>query len=80
MGSLLDKAISEASKLPESEQEAIGAWLLAEMESERRWDELFRKPAIALESMADEALRERSRGRIARNVPGNRTAGPPFQG
>jgi hypothetical protein len=28
MGRLLEKAILEASKLPDSEQEAIGAWPL----------------------------------------------------
>ncbi len=62
MGRLLEKAISEASKLPESEQEAIGAWLLAEIESERRWGELFGRSATALERMADEALEEHERG------------------
>jgi hypothetical protein len=62
MGKLLKKAISEASKLPESEQEAIGAWLLAEMESERRWDELFAKPGSALDRMADQALKDHERG------------------
>lgn len=62
MGRLLEKAISEASKLSESEQEAIGAWLLEEMESERRWDELFGKPSSVLERMADEALRQHEQG------------------
>jgi hypothetical protein len=62
MGKLLEKAIAEASKLPESEQEAIGAWLLAEIESERRWDELFARPSVTLERMADEALREHQAG------------------
>ena len=62
MGSLLDKAISEATKLPESEQEAIGAWLLAEIESERRWDALFERPAGGLDELADEALSEHGRG------------------
>ena len=62
MGKLLEKAIAEASKLPESEQEAIGAWLLAEIESERRWDELFARPSDILEQMADEALREHEAG------------------
>ena len=62
MASLLEKAISEASKLPESEQEAIGAWLLAEMESERRWGDLFAKPSSGLEQMADQALQEHERG------------------
>ncbi len=62
MGRLLEKAISEASKLPESDQEAIGAWLLAEMESERRWGELSGRPSSTLERMADEALEEHGRG------------------
>ena len=63
MGRLLEKAISEASKLPESEQEAIGAWLLEEMDAERRWDELLgRRPGSALERMADVALEEHDRG------------------
>jgi len=62
MGKLLEKAIAEASKLPEDEQEAIGAWLLAEIDSERRWDELFARPSDILERMADEALREHEAG------------------
>lgn len=62
MGKLLKKAIAEASKLPENEQEAIGAWLLAEIESERRWDELFARPSDVLERMADQALREHEAG------------------
>ena len=62
MTSLLEKAISEASKLPQSEQEAIGAWLLAELESERRGDELFAKSSSALERMADQALKENEQG------------------
>lgn len=64
MGRLLEKAISEASKPPESEQEAIGAWLLAELESERRWAELFAKPAPTLERMADQALAEHDNGQM----------------
>ncbi len=55
MEKLLEKAVSEASKLPESEQEALGAWLLAEIESERRWSDLFERPGAVMERMADEA-------------------------
>jgi len=62
MGKLLERAIAEASKLPEGGQEAIGAWLLAEIESERRWDELFSRPSTILERMADDALREHDAG------------------
>jgi len=61
MGKLLKKAISEASKLPESEQEAIGAWLLAEMESERHWDDLFAKRNATLEQIAGQALEDHRR-------------------
>jgi hypothetical protein len=63
MSKLLDQAIQEAQKLPESEQEAIGAWLLAELESDRRWDDLFSKPSSAIERMAQEALDEYRAGR-----------------
>ena len=62
MGRLLEKAIFEASQLPESEQEAIGAWLLAEMESEQPWGELFGRSGSAVERMADEALKEHEHG------------------
>ena len=62
MGGLLEKAISEASKLTQNEQEAVGAWLLAEMESERRWGELFGRSSTALERMADEAVEQHEHG------------------
>jgi len=66
MGKLLERAIEEAHKLSEDEQEAIGAWLLAEIESERRWDELFsRPPSEALERMAAEALEDYRAGRTS---------------
>jgi hypothetical protein len=64
MGKLLERAIEEAHKLPEDEQEAIGAWLLAEIDSERRWDELFALPVPEkLKRLADEALEEHRSGR-----------------
>lgn len=62
MAKLLEKAIEEARKLPESDQEALGAWLLAEIESEKRWDELFSKSSAVIERMAEEALREHEAG------------------
>ena len=66
MGKLLDRAIEEAHKLSEDEQETIGAWLLAEIESERRWDELFsRAPSQALERMANQALEDHRAGRTS---------------
>ncbi len=55
-------AIAETSKLPEQEQEAVGAWILAELESERRWDDLFAKSQDMLASLAEEARREHRAG------------------
>ncbi len=69
MGEALEKAISEASKLPEKEQEAIGAWLLAEIESDRRRDELFAEQGTVLEGMADQALDEHNQGLTKPLVP-----------
>ena len=47
-----------ASLLPEEEQESFALFLLAELESERRWTELFAQPesAALLEELADETL------------------------
>lgn len=66
MGNLLERAIEEAHKLSDDEQEAIGAWLLAEIESERRWDQLFSQPpSEALKRMAEEALADHRAGRTS---------------
>ena len=62
MTTLLEKAMAEASKLPEQEQEAFAAWILAELESEKKWDELFAKSSAVIERMADEAIREHEAG------------------
>lgn len=62
MGKVLQQALDELTKLPESEQEAAGAWILAELESERRWDDLFARSADLLEEMAADAIREDEAG------------------
>jgi hypothetical protein len=62
MGRLLQKAVEEASKLPEADQEAVGALILAELESERRWDDLFARSQDILAEMAAEAIREDEAG------------------
>ena len=72
MGKILERAIEAAHQLPDAEQEAIGAWLLAEIESEQRWDELFsRPPSAALEQMAREALEDYRAGRATPLDPDN---------
>lgn len=62
MGKVLEQAVAELTKLPEAEQETVGAWILAELESERRWDELFARSPDLLAQMADEAIREDEAG------------------
>ncbi|MCW5849040.1 MAG: hypothetical protein KIT87_03070 [Anaerolineae bacterium] len=63
MTSLLEKAFTEASRLSESEQDALATWILAEIESERRWDEAFANSHDVLQLLADEALAEHRAGR-----------------
>jgi hypothetical protein len=55
---LLERAFSEASKLPEAEQDGVTSLLLAELESERRWTHAFASSQDQLGTLADEALRE----------------------
>ena len=62
MGKVLQQALTELTKLPEPEQDAVGAWILAELESERRWDDLFARSSDLLAEMADEAIREDQAG------------------
>jgi hypothetical protein len=62
MSKLLDEAFAAAKKLPIDEQEAIATWLLAEIDANRRWDELFAQPSDVIERMADQALEDHRRG------------------
>lgn len=41
MTTLLQRAISQVEKLPIQDQDAIAAWLLAELEDERQWSTRF---------------------------------------
>lgn len=56
----LSQAFAEAAQLPEPEQDALAEWLLAELESERRWEEAFANSTDVLDRLAEEALAERS--------------------
>jgi len=55
---LLERAFTEASKLPDPEQDAFASLLLAELDSERRWAQAFADTQDQLGALADEALRE----------------------
>ena len=63
MTQLLTKAFSEASKLPEAQQNMLGRWLLDEFASERRWDKLFAESQDLLAQLADEAIEEFNQGK-----------------
>ena len=58
MTQLLQKAFERAAKLPQEEQDKFARFLLAELESERRWAELFSRSESEdlLERLAAEAL------------------------
>ncbi|MDE0146419.1 MAG: hypothetical protein OXI53_08895 [Nitrospira sp.] len=65
MNQLLQKAFDRAAELPRAQQDRFACFLLAEMESERKWAELFVRPESddLLERLADEALAEHRAGR-----------------
>jgi hypothetical protein len=50
MTKALEKAFDEASKLTENEQDALGEWLLSEIQSEREWDRAFAGPCDGVKS------------------------------
>ena len=63
MTKILEQALAELSKLTETEQDAIGEWLLEELASERRSERLFSESAARLDDLASDALAEHHRGR-----------------
>ena len=62
MTTLLKEVLAKLGKLSPERQNELAALLLAEMEADERWDELFAKSQDDLETMADEALDEHARG------------------
>ena len=62
---LLQRAFEKASQLPDEEQDDFARFMLAELESEQRWAELFNRPESEdfLERLAAEALAAHRAGR-----------------
>jgi len=58
MTQLLAEVIKKISEMPASEQDEFASFMLAELESEERWDTLFSSSHDLLENMADDALAE----------------------
>lgn len=65
MNDLLQKAFERASALPTDEQERFARFLLAELESEQKWADLFSRTESGnlLDRLADEALSDHRAGR-----------------
>jgi len=63
MTELLERAFTEASKLPDKEQDAMAALLLEELVSEHRWETAFASSPHPLSKMARAALREFEAGK-----------------
>ena len=72
MTEILQQAFDRAAELPEDRQKALAHFLLAEMESEQKWDELFSRPESEafLEQMAAEAIEAHRTGRTSGIVDG----------
>ncbi|RUR86109.1 hypothetical protein ACF3DV_16655 [Chlorogloeopsis fritschii PCC 9212] len=58
MTELLEQAISRLKTLPPTEQDAIAAIILEELEDEVRWDAAFAKSKDVLANLAGEAIAE----------------------
>ncbi len=58
----LQRAFEAASQLPTSEQDAIASWLLAEIESDKKWSSAFTNSQAELEALSKRALDEHARG------------------
>jgi hypothetical protein len=62
MTKLLEQAIAAAASLPDTDQDVLARLMLEEIDSERRWDDLFSQSQDVLERMASEALAEYAAG------------------
>jgi hypothetical protein len=67
MTKLLEKAFTEASKLPQQEQDLLARQLLADIASDRRWSQAFANSQDQLGKLADEALAEFEAGKTVRH-------------
>jgi hypothetical protein len=63
MTTLLVKAFDEATKLPDTEQNALAKWLLDELEDDRKWSKTFAESEDVLDKLADEAIQAKRQGK-----------------
>jgi hypothetical protein len=69
MTSLLEKALREAARLPEAEQDRIARLILDEIEDEARWQNSFEQSQDQLATLADAARKEIARGEVRDEDP-----------
>jgi len=62
MTELLEKAIERMKKLEASEQDAIAAQILEELEDEEKWDTAFAQSQDILAKLAAQAMEEDQAG------------------
>ncbi|HCS50091.1 hypothetical protein [Rubinisphaera sp.] len=62
MTELLEQLFDRVSKLPPEEQDEIANWIMKELDSERKWDDLFAKSQNQLSEMGAAALAENRNG------------------
>ncbi len=71
MSKLLDQAMEEVSRLPETEQDRIARLILEELRAEAGWDERFRRSQDRLSQLAEAAREEIARGEVRDEDPGS---------
>ena len=62
MTELLERAFTEAAKLPPTEQDELAGRWLTELQSKQRWQESFAVSQDELARMAHDALNEHAAG------------------
>ena len=70
MTELLEQAIAKLKTRPISEQDAIAALILEELEDDNRWDESFARSPDLLTKLAAEAMAENRAGKTQELDPG----------
>jgi len=63
MTKLLERAVEKVMKLPENKQDAIAAFILEEIEDEKRWEKTFARSQDILAKLAQEAMEEEKAGK-----------------
>lgn len=58
MTALLEKAVHTIHKLPDEDQDAIAALIFEEIDSEKKWDQLFSSSQTEMTKLATIAISE----------------------